>query len=362
MPSIFAELPPSFGRSAEDGKLSDTRTRSFRILLTTPNEVFNPQSFVGVAIGDPHPWDSSAYCVGVRCEFDGDSRMAVLAHFDYKQAAGKEDNKNQEPSVRPANWSTDTSTTELPASSWWDYYTNALEVAQNPARDMYDGVSRSAPVTTISIEQYEATDPTRHAAHVGSVNSSSVTIGSLECEPHSLMLRGIGTKPHVEAFGQGFWRGWLATYQFVYRYNYQLWHSYNGDGSTVTQASGNAGWDVVHPMSGFNIINTGLNGAVVDNGALTLKLKLDDDSQSTSEVAGWPAAVQYAPDTFNEKARANVLIGSQNGKAFQRPSTLPVPLNPDGSPRRHTLAIPIILTRKRTQPEIDFSILGLRLY
>jgi len=360
MPNLFSELSPSFSRSAEEGKLTDTRTRSFRVLLSSPGEIFNPQAFIGIYIGQPHPWSADAYCVGVRCEFEGESRMTALAHFDYKQATGKEDNKNQEPSVRPANLSTDTTTVEMPTTRWWDYETNAREVAKNPAGDMYDGISHLVPSTAITLEQYEATDPTRHGEYAGYVNDRPITIGSLTCEKHSLMFRGVSMRPHVEAFGDDFWRGWLASYQFLYRYNEQEWHTADSDGGNVSTSSGNAGWDSVVPLSGFNIINT--KHANTEDGALNLEIE-----EGAKRIKGWTAQThQVAPGTGGKKMRAMVLVASPepdgNSSAYQRPSAQPVPLNPDGTPRKSTLAVPVLMFRYRTQPSTDFARFNLRLY
>lgn len=370
MPAQYAELPPSFSRSSEGGRLADTRTRSFRILLNSPAEVFNPQAFVGVRIGDAHPWDSTAYCVGLRCEFEGTSRMTVLAHFDYKQAAGKEDNKNQEPSVRPANWSIDAVATEMPTMRWVEINSTALaestfETAVNPAGDMYDGLAHVVPAVTITIDQYEATDPTRHAAYCGYINEKALTVGSLVCPPHTVMLKGISTKPHVEAFGETFWRGWVATYAFSFRYNYQKWHTTGAITTTATRED-NVGWDAVVPVTGFNIINTNVKGANVEDGALNLEhesVGADGDRVMLPMIKGWSDnTYALAAGTDGDKMRAMVTYSVPDNKVGQRPATQPVPLNMDGTPRKQSLAEKVILKRYRTQPRVDFAIFNLRLY
>lgn len=356
MPSRSAELPPSFSRSAEEGKVADTRTRSFRVILSTPGETFDPQSFLGVSVGTPHPWDAEAYCTGFRAEFEGESRMSTLVHFDYTRAAGRQDNKNQEPSVRPANWSTDVSTVEMPTTRWIEYGgVDSWKEATNPAGDIYDGVSHLVPSVTITVEQYEPTDPTRHAEYAGHINSNTVKIGSLDCTPHTLMLRGISSKPHVEAFGNTFWRGWICQYQFLYRTNKQTYHETGAVDVTATKTA-DVGWDVVMPVTGFNIRNQNLKDAKVEDGSLNLTL------DKLGKITGWDdGTYTLAAGTNGNKMRGMILISSPGGGATQRPSAQPLPLNMDATPRKSTLDPRVILKRYQVQPSTSFTRFNLRL-
>jgi len=356
MPSRSAELPQSFSRSSADGRPSDTRTRTFRVVLSSPGEAFDPQGYIGIYVGSSHPFDAEAYCTGFRAEFEGESRMSALVSFDYTRAAGREDNKNQEPSIRPANWSTDTTTIEMPTTRWKEYDGGGdWIVAVNPAGDMYDGISHLVPSTSITVEQYEPTDPTRHSEYAGHINSNAVRIGSLDCPAHTLMLRGISSKPHVEAFGNIFWRGWVCQYQFLYRTNYQTYHETDAVTTSATRTV-DVGWDVVVPVTGFNIKNTNLKDANVEDGALNLRL--NDQGQ----IVGWEDnTYTLAEGTDGKRMRGMVLISATGGKASQRPSAQPIPLNMDGTPRKESLNPKVILKRYQVQPSTSFTRFNLRL-
>lgn len=360
MPKLIKEISSgqSFTRSTADGKLADAQVRTFRILLNQPGELVNIQQACNIKPGDPHPVNTNVYCVSWEARFDGDSRAVIIATFNYQSTASSQgqDQNDQPPDIRPANWTTSTSLMEVPAQSWVEVGQNnqAAGVAGapiNPAGDRYDGVATFDALVTISIEQYCVDDPTEHCLYAGSVNQEQITVGSLVCQPGSIMFRGVQAKPTVEAYGDLIYRGWTGTYEFAYRPNFVKgiwWNNATYDG--------NIGWDTAVPQTGFNV-KCFLNAGNVDVAGMPLKHK-------SGKIDGWPNAVAL-PDGVNagDKARAMVLVYEyENGGASQLPSAQPIPLSSDGSPRINTANPPVIVRRYRTAREVNFTnTFGLRL-
>jgi hypothetical protein len=361
MPKLVSEISAGhqFQRSATEGVLADSQTRVFRILLSQAGEVVDPQVHCEIKIGDPHPVNTNVYCVSWDIKFDGDSRMVMLATFNYQStpASSQDSNdRNQEPpDLRPANWSTSASLIEVPAKSWRRVPQNGAatdpEPAVNPAGDMYDGVSRFEAIVTINIEQFETSDPTRHVLYAGCVNEDELTIGSLTCPPGSVMFRGVQCKPHVESWGDdpaanagpGKYRGWMCNYEFAFRQNYVegIW----GGQATYDAA---IGWDVAVPVTGFSV-KCLLNAQDVEKAGMPLKHK-------SGKIENWPNGAAL-PDgvAAGQKARSMVLVHEyENGGASQLPSAQPIPLNMDGSPRSADANPKVLVVRRRPNPQINF--------
>jgi len=73
MPSMVSELSQgtAFSRSADGGGLSDTATRTWKILTTSPNESFDISTAIGVKIGDVlNSWNPIP-CVSIDIKADG---------------------------------------------------------------------------------------------------------------------------------------------------------------------------------------------------------------------------------------------------------------------------------------------------
>jgi hypothetical protein len=337
----------TFARSSNEGQLADAQTRVFRLLKTSPGEVFDIQQACGVSIGQQHPFNLNLYCVSFDCRAEGDSRMVAVCTFNYQSTPGAggvggggggggggSDPKSQPPTIRPANWSISSSLYEIPTWSWWkrtgqNAWADEAVPAANPAKDFYDGVSRFDALVTISVQQFEPLDPTRHARHVGAINSNAFTIGSLAAAPHTVMFRGLSSTAVVESWGNLLYRGWNCTYEFAYKANStQIHFGENGeDGFRVVEL----GWDIAVPQTGFNVKAFAPPGDEMD----------ELDGQPLKHVNGKIVATRALPTqvTPGDKVRGMVKVFDyQGGGAAQAPCAQPIPLNDNGRPRSATLA------------------------
>jgi len=350
------------GGNGGNGGMGLRYARSFRIIYEQPADFYSTdvRDVIGIQIGDSHPDQVLACCDSIDVKQDGDSRTCVLVTASYSVSAlsleqggmddNNEDPRSTPPDARPANWSTSTTTIEVP--SWWWIPQNGPNAGRpmlclNPAGDLYDGVTVLQPIVTITVEQYVSGDQTVFSSAVGKVNSNIMRLGSLSMFPRSTLFKGVSSKPHTEVVGKRNWRGWIATFEFVYKPNFNnLLNEY-------------IGWDIIIPVSGFNCINNGLNRNDVEKGALALELTNDD----VGSIKNWPNPA-LAPGLQGEKIRANVLIaGRGEAKAAQRPTPQPIPLNWDGTPRSSKLQPQdlVLVQRSQTYDAFDMSTLGLRL-
>jgi hypothetical protein len=357
-------------RSSSEGNLADAATRVFRIVLQEPGESFDIQAVCGVAIGDVHPLNEKIFCNSISGRFEGDSRMVYLVTFEYQSTASQSnsqsnnDPKNQPPNVRPADWSISASLIEVPVYTWQRVQPAAVLAAVpignpgvpvNAAGDRFDAIARYEPLITISVQHFEATDPTTNCRQVGSINQTQFQIGSLVCPAHTIMLRGISSQPVVESWGDLLFRGWNATYEFAYRKNLTkgLW---NGFGNPTVDAD--LGWDVAVPETGFNVL------AFVPAGALP---EQDLFGQPLKHDAGKIADPLQLPDNVavGDRTRAMVKVMEyENGGASQLPSAQPIALNDDGTPRKSfgpgAADPPIIIKRYQIYDEYEFRNFALR--
>lgn len=364
MPKKTSEINSGaqFSRSSENGRLADSATRAFRILANQPGEVFDFQKECDIRIGDPYPGNDKLRCTSYSAQYEGSSRMVVLCTFQFGTTAGSDsggaDPKSEPPDIRPALWATSVSLMEVPATGWSEVNAAGLALpggaAVNPAGDMYDGVTRLEPVVTITIDQYEPSDPTRHQLLAGSVNSNVFTIGTLNCFIGSVMFRGVQCRPSVEAWGDMIFRGWSATYEFTFRKNHVKGVStpldFAGGGGF---ADTDIGWDVAIPQTGFNV-KAFAPGAGGDK---------DDYGQPLAHSGGKISAPLALPSNIavGDKVRGMVKVHEyENGGASQLPSAQPIPLNNDGTPRKESANPKVIVKRYRTAPEFDFTAFNLR--
>lgn len=364
MPKYSTELTQgqAFSRTAQDGGTSDTAQRAYKVVLLHPAEVFNPQTYTGTFIGSRHPTNLNLVCTSFDAKFEGDSRMVAIVTFSYQSyasasaSAGRADPKTVNPATRPANWTTDVSLVEIPAPTWRAANISTgvgagnWRVPINPAGDRYEGVTKLVPTTTIRIDQLEANDPLLNNQWVGFINSEPMQVGSLGILRHTLMLRGISSKPHVETFGEQTFRGWMATYEFSHRDNFTR---ING---SVTCSPG---WDRLQIVEGYSVMNVAgaENRADVDSDGLAL------------EHANYEVVVprKIVAALVGKKSKAMIAIPSVDarGGMFQRPASSPTALNSDGTPRlidpNVAGALDPTILRYQVQNEIDFAILNLRL-
>jgi hypothetical protein len=360
MPKLVKEVASGvqYDFSAEEGQIAASTTRVFKILKSNTNEYISIASACGVQVGQQHPTESGMYCVSYSAQYDGDSRMVIVATFNYRSSPGlggdSQDRKQSPPDVRPANWSVATSLQETPAYIWKaitgpDAGTaDAVGPCVNPSGDLYEGVVRLEPIVTIAIEQFETVDPTRHCLYAGYVNSNSIQLGSLAMFPRSVMFRGVQTQPAIEQWGDTLFRGWKASYEFAFRVNWV--------GAPVNQA---IGWDVLQPQSGFNVkawAPLGPNGSQVANDRDDFGQPLEPDNFRIKIPVSLPSGVSPG-----DKMRAHIRVASGEGGVTQRPSAQPIALNDDGAARSPVASPKVLVYRYQVQNDINFSIFGLRL-
>jgi hypothetical protein len=350
-------------RSSNEGQLADTQTRSFRVMLNSPGEGFDIQSYCGVYIGDPHPVNTNVFCTSLDTRFDGDSRMVLICTFQYASEASQGNSSgggggnSQSPDVRLANWTIGSALYEIPIWNWRERTGQnswgAGKRAANGANDMYDGVSALDALVTISISQFEMTDPGRHARHVGAINENQFTLGSLVMQPHTVMLRGIGSQPKVESWGPQLWSGWTCTYEFAYKENlYDITVGADTANNIIPVA---LGWDIAVPQTGFNVRAFAPPGRDIDDPfGQPLRHK---DSRIELDNGGPFLPIGM---TAEKRARAMVKVFSyEDGGVSQLPSAQPIAINDNGRPRADNL--PPIVRGYQVHREINFgTVLGLR--
>jgi hypothetical protein len=353
MPKMVKEVAAGvqYDFSADEGRLAASTTRVFKVLKSDAGEYINIASACGISIGDQHPTESGLFCASYSAQYEGDSRMLAIATFNYRTFSITQEFP-QPPDVRPANWSTSSSLQEVPAYIWKAITgPNAGQVGPcvNPAGDLYEGVTRLEPIVTISIQQFEMVDPTRHQLYAGYVNSNTIQLGSLTMFPRSVMFRGVQTQPDVQRWGQATLRGWQASYEFAFRVNWV--------GAPINQA---IGWDVLQPQSGFNVrawTPTTPNGSQVANNRDDFGQPLRHDNYSIKIPVALPENV-----SVGDKMRAHIRVHeSEAGKVSQRPSAQPIALNDDGAARSPVADPKVLVYRYQVQNDIDFSGFGLRL-
>jgi len=356
MPKMVSELAQgkSFSRSADGGSLADQATRTWRILLNSPNESFVISQAIGVNIGDPLGSANPIPCVSLDVKADGDSRLVriVTAHYRTSAGIGNTDPGRQTPAQRPALYSMTTSLTEIAAwggspviggsSAGWT-------PAVNPAGDLVDGITRLEPVVNINVDQYSYSDMSQLLAYCGYVNSDSFVFSNLSVGVHCCMLQSISSNPVVEQFGDTTFRGFKVTFGFAVRSHW-----------TITRQGFQAiGWDMAVPQTGFNIRNTGIGRPDVDQKALALQ---HTEGGKVMKLAGGQLVI--ADGTAGSKVRAMVTVPAGERETAtsygytQRPAAQPVALNDDGTPRNadnFSTADKVLINRICIQPEMAFG-------
>lgn len=324
-------------RSAEGGSLADASVRSWRVILDSPNEVYDIQRTVGVYIGDPHPVNTGVPCVSIGERADGDSRLVKIVTATYRTTPGSNqtDHNSQAPDVRPARFTISSTLMEVPAQKWRELTFNGVNATLgeevdplNPAKDRYDNVSVLTPVINISLDQYD-TNPTTGLAVSGCVNGDDFRFLNMRILPFHCMLRGINVRPTVETWGSVMFRGFTRTYEFMV-YPHDFVQATDPKSPTALRDGAKPsrfGFWVDQILEGFNIINDGLGNVEVDQKGLNL----------AHDVGKVVVPLALAQGTQGTKMRAVVPIvfpDANEPNAFcQRPSAQPVALNLDGTPR-----------------------------
>lgn len=346
MPVLVKEISEGgeFSRSLEPGSLSDSQTRVFRVIVA-PGEYLDIQAACGIYIGNPHPSNTNIYCSSFNAKYEGKSRTVILCTFQYGVQAGgsggddTDDPQSKSPEDRTAKLTTSTTLMELPSRQWQEVQAGnvlgGLVPAVNPAGDMYDGVTKTMPVTTITLEQYENLDPMQFTYYAGDINSQPVTIGGFQCQKHTLMFRGVARRPYTESWGGQVYRGYMGTYEFMYRPDR---------------------WYIDVPVTGRSVLAFAAGGATADQDVFAQPLK---------HTNGRIVPPLFLADNVSagDKVQAMVRIHEyETGGIAQTVAGAPVPLNLDGTPRKYTADPPVLVKQYCQYLETDFvTIMRLRL-
>jgi len=347
MPKMVSQLAQgnAFARSADGGQLADTATRVWKIILDSPSEAIDIGAAVGVQIGDPYSDSNPIPCVSIEGRADGESRLVRIVTAQYRTQVGDDgggqDPGTQSPDVRPANFSTSTTLYEMPAYIW--RRNGQWEPAVNPVGDRLDGVTKFEPITTIRITQFSGVPGTINSAYCGYVNSETMSLGGyMSCAPHTVMFRGVEATPHVESFGNMVYRGFVNSYEFAYRANR----------SEAPGASGDYGWDLAVPVTGFNCkaFNPAQPGNDKDPYAVPLKREGEEGYGPILQ----PLTLQDGV-AAGQKARALVRVAGAGKVVSQNQSAQPIPLNEDGTPRSENANPKVLIWRVTTQTPINLT-------
>lgn len=372
MPKMVSEIPAGreFQFSGQQGELAVTTNRIFRIIRNTPDEFIDLPQVCQIAVGDPHPNPqlSLLRCTNYQAQVEGEGRMVILATFTYEiqnPYAGEQGGSGSSgsggrlalnPEIRKADWSFSSSLMEVPVYTWRRVTdasgaVGSVAPAANAAGDQYDGVTKVEPIVTISIQQFETLDPTKYLEHLGKTNDKPVRIGSLDCTRRTLMFRDLQFKSASEQYGALLYRGWDVTYQFAYRRNRQvgIWYGSISGGGAGSSGDVDAGWDMVIPESGLNVIAFNPANPGTDKEPYGQPLK------TTSGKVVTPLAL---PDgvSAGDKVRGMIKVMEyEEGGVSIAPCGLPIPLNDDGRPRKHTATPSVLVKQYMVTDEADFQ-------
>lgn len=350
MPKSFVELAQGnvFTRSSEGGSSVDSAQRQFKVILNSPDEAWNVDEYIGIAIGDPYSATNKIPCVSFEGRADGDSRLVRIITFRYRSTPGGVDGSGgsavgggsdprlQPPATRPALYQLSSSLQEVPAVGGGvllqSGYTDKPAFV-TPVGDLQEGITKLEPIVNLQITQYSYTDQSSLLQYTGFLNSDQFSFSGHTVPVHCCMFNGLSVSPYVES---GF-RGFQLQFQFSFRWNFSPGVEYNGNDPL--------GWDQAVVLSGYNILNTGLNSSNVEQEHLLYKLDPDESGFLAEPLAlGRPG----------EKVRAQIPgQADSSGRMRQHAAASPVLLNKDGSPRSRSLE-PIVY-RYRTQPATVFG-------
>lgn len=389
MPKGVSEISQGnqFSRSANEGQLADAATRTFRIILDSPSEVFDIQATCGVYVGDAHPTNPNIACTSFDAKYDGDSRTVLVATFNYQSEAAAQDigggggggggnPKTISPEIRPANWTISTELSEVPvrrtrtqnlAPIGFDVAWGEWGPPINPAGDMYEGLTRLEPMTTIKVTQFKlggVDDPTKDTAHVGKINDRAMKIGSRTLDSHTVMFRSFSASPTVESWGGLIKRGWSCEYTFLVRrqvVDYVVAGGLFNPDAELDVTDQDIGWDAAIIVEGRNVICFNPAGADAWKDPFGQPLKVGED-----KVPLIPANPELATGlAAGKRARACVSIpGFSDRGVSQAPAAEPIALNLDGTPLKiEPGTFEPLVQRHQIYEEVDLvGTLQLRLY
>lgn len=390
MPKGISEISSGnqFSRSAGDGNVADSATRSFRVLLNSPDETFDIEASCGVYVGDAHPSNSNVSCVSFDAKYEGDSRMVLVATFTYQSEALAADTgagggggggaKRVAPDIRPANYSIGAELIDVPVSRWRmmngsSGYDDANGVYTptwaargrplNPAFDTYEGISTTLSVATIKVSQfsYSVVPP---YSFVGSINSLPITFPNGTYPPHMLMQRSFSSTPVVESWGGRIYRGFMHEFTFAAKSQHvEVNWPDAGEPEGVATGEVELGWNMAVVVEGRNVICFDVAAAVA--AGQTWKdpygqpLKVGED-----KVPLIPANPVLSDGlAAGQRAHAQVAItGFSDRGLSQAPASDPIALNFDGTPRKITSSRKPLVVAVQVYDAFDFNQIRLRFF
>lgn len=352
MPTVVSEITSGAQYTKAQTDQQDSATRVFRVVLSSPGEVIDPQRACNVLIGSAHPNYPSLLCASADIRYDGESRMAVLCTFQY-QGANSQANTGQPPGTEPANWSLTSSLIESPVYSWrrrtavanWEAQ---FSPAVNSAGDIYDAITQLNGIINWTVTQTQiGSDPYVHLKRTGAVNSKAIQLGTLLMDEHTVMFRGLQAQPYVADWRGQEYRGWRCTYEFAYKPNRTTISFPNGVELPV-----DLGWDIAVPQTGFNVKMFAPANPAADQDPFGQPLRHEDGKIVRNMAGQLSLPVGSNP---GERARAMVKVFSyEDGGESQAPSASPIPLNDDGTPRAEAANPKVLVYGYSVQEEVDF--------
>ena len=363
MGTLYELATGKSGREVSDKRATDTYTRVYKYIKSTPQEQYVVPTVLGYGVGAVLN-GTNAVCVSVSDEPDGDSRLVRIFTTVFKTppVTGGASSQQQPPPVRPPNITFQFGTDTVASATWMP--NPVANGGRSPARDPngnpIDNVVKPTAVGTIRLTQFVTNDPAQYQSEVGTVNADSVTFGSFTAIARTLMFKGISAQPAVESFGDYTYSGWSCTYEFSYRENFQYINV--GTDTSPNFASVNIGWDMAVPQTSRMAYASMAKGNIVD----PLGIPLLHVNGAVQRVNGGPIQNKYdyaknadGDSIAGQRVRAMVAVPAANGGFAQIPASEPIPVNDDGSPRVRSAEI--LVYRRGVHREIDFrQVLGLR--
>jgi hypothetical protein len=377
--------------------------RKWKLVKDSPTEAYNAPLAVGVDIGSQFPGDIVATCVALDDQPDGESRMVRIITARYETpkntSAGSRENNNDNnlaPDVRPPRIGIDSSFEMAPTNQWIKNPAAATGdqeeiTAFQPNGEIVSGLTKPVRSITFTYTQFNAADPSALATDVGKVNSAAFTIAGVSYPKRTLLLKSVSSKPTVMDWGGQKYAGWTTTVQIAYRENIQ-WVIDETLAEPWYNTKTEIGWDMAVPLKGMNVMNDDSQYSVDPNGYNLLNTELEGvvvDAAGPIPYELGPMGQQlgafWAGTTFPQKGsyanpdesksvkkqigKAQVIRQTSAGTWEQADSNEPIPLNPDGTPRRkYVLALDqffnaqqaILAYRRSVYKEFDFATIGLR--
>lgn len=365
MGTLYELATGKSSRDASNKQSTDTYTKVYKFIKSTPTENYVVPTVLGYGVGAILN-GTDAVCVSVSDEPEGESRLVRIFTTTFKTppVTGGSNSQEQPPNVRPPNVTFQFGTETIASATWLvnPVANGLMSPAMDPNGNPIDNVTKPCPNGVIRVTQFVTNDPGFYQQYVGCVNDGIVEFGTFGAIARTLLFKGINATPAVESFGDYTYSGWNVTYEFAYRENIQ--QVCTGTDTNPTLADVVIGWDMAVPQTSRQVHATMAKNAIVD----PLGMPLLHVNGAVQHVQGGPVAGKYdyarnsdGDSVQFKRVRAMVTVPSPNGGFAQIPSSEPIPVNDDGSPRLRTLVPPVLVYRRGTHREIDFrQTLGLR--